>query len=81
MVFSLLTLPSTGLGKSSRIDAGFKYSAITIDNVLKYDILQNDGTYLNDERRSNQFIYDEKIGAVYAKLQYPDRNLFNSGRT
>lgn len=52
--------------KSSRLDAGFKYSAITIDNVLKYDILQNDGSYLNDERRSNQFIYDEKIGAAYA---------------
>jgi len=56
------------LSKSSRIDAGLKYSAITIDNTLNYGVLQNDGSYLNDGRRSNQFIYDEKIGAAYANF-------------
>lgn len=53
------------LNKFSKLDAGLKYSAINIDNVLKYDILQTDGSYMNDVRRSNQFIYDEKIGAAY----------------
>ncbi len=51
--------------ESSKFEAGLKYSAVETDNVLQYDILQNDGSYINDERRSNRFIYNEEIAAGY----------------
>ncbi len=51
--------------ETSKLEVGLKYSAVETDNVLHYDILQNDGSYINDERRSNRFIYNEEIGAAY----------------
>ncbi len=51
--------------ENSKLEAGLKYSAVKTDNVLQYDILQNDGSYRNDERRSNRFIYNEEISAAY----------------
>ncbi|WP_209401068.1 outer membrane beta-barrel family protein [Pseudozobellia sp. WGM2] len=51
--------------ETSKIEAGLKYSSVETDNILQYDILQDNGSYVNDERRSNQFIYTEKIGAAY----------------
>ena len=51
--------------ENSKFEAGLKYSAVETDNVLQYDILQNDGSYINDERRSNRFVYSEEIAAAY----------------
>lgn len=51
--------------ENSKLEAGLKYSAVKTDNVLQYDILQNDWSYRNDERRSNRFIYNEEISAAY----------------
>lgn len=51
--------------ESSKLEAGLKYSSVETDNVLQYDVLQNNGNYLNDEGRSNRFICNEDIAAAY----------------
>lgn len=51
--------------ETSKLETGLKFSSVETDNVLQFDRLQDNGSYINDERRSNQFIYEEKIGAVY----------------
>ncbi|HEA21614.1 hypothetical protein LCGC14_0928610 [marine sediment metagenome] len=51
--------------ENSNLGAGLKYSSVETDNVLQFDILQDNGSYVNDERRSNQFIYNESISAAY----------------
>lgn len=51
--------------ENSKLEAGLKYSAVETDNMLQYEILQNDGNYVNDARRSNRFIYNEEIAAAY----------------
>ena len=51
--------------ETSKLEAGLKFSSVETDNVLQFDRLQDNGSYVNDERRSNQFIYEEKIGAAY----------------
>lgn len=53
------------INEISKVEAGLKYSSVKTDNVLQFDVLQEDGSYLNDERRSNRFIYDEEISAAY----------------
>jgi len=53
------------INETSKVEAGLKYSSVETDNVLQFDVLQENGSYLNDERRSNQFIYNEKISAAY----------------
>lgn len=52
--------------ETSNLEAGLKYSSVKTDNILQYGILQDNGDYVNDERRSNRFIYSEKISAAYA---------------
>ena len=51
--------------ENSNFEAGLKYSSVETDNLLQYDLLQDKGGYENDERRSNQFIYNERISAAY----------------
>ena len=51
--------------ETSKVEAGLKYSSVETDNILQFDVLQDNGSYVNDERRSNQFIYSEKISAAY----------------
>ena len=51
--------------ENSKLEAGLKFSSVETDNVLQFDRLQDNGDYVNDERRSNQFVYNEKIGAAY----------------
>lgn len=53
------------INETSKVEAGLKYSSVETDNDLQFDILQDNGSYVNDERRSNQFIFDEKISAAY----------------
>jgi iron complex outermembrane recepter protein len=53
--------------KTLKLEAGAKYSDVNTDNVLNAQELAN-GTYVNDARLTNHFIYDEKIGAGYLNL-------------
>jgi ferric enterobactin receptor len=57
-----LSLP---LDEKSKLESGLKFSSVETDNVLQFDVLEMDGNYVNDESRSNQFIYKEEIAAAY----------------
>lgn len=52
--------------EKSKLEAGLKYSSVETDNILQYDVLQNNGTYVNNENRSDRFIYKEQIMAAYS---------------
>lgn len=52
------------IGKTQKIEAGFKASLVKADNVLNfYD--NSSGTPVYDPTKSNHFIYDENINAGY----------------
>lgn len=50
--------------KNGRLEAGVKSSWVTNDNMVNYQRGLPDGSWVNDAR-SNHFIYDENINAVY----------------
>lgn len=51
------------LKKNGRIEAGAKSSFVSNDNLVSY--VRWDGTQWINDNRSNHFIYDENINAVY----------------
>ncbi|MCJ0741791.1 TonB-dependent receptor [Pedobacter montanisoli] len=55
------------LGKSAKLEAGVKSSWVKTDNNLIAEELKNDN-WQNDVRRSNRFVYDENVNAVYASI-------------
>ncbi|HET7898003.1 MAG TPA: outer membrane beta-barrel protein, partial [Flavisolibacter sp.] len=58
------------LGKEARLEAGLKTSVVKTDNDARYDSLQ-DGNLVRDINRSNHFVYEENINAVYVNLSTP----------
>jgi iron complex outermembrane recepter protein len=58
------------LKKGARFEAGVKSSIVKTDNNARYDSLIN-GSIVPDYNRSNYFIYEENINAVYANLSGP----------
>lgn len=56
--------------EKSKLETGLKFSSVKTDNILQYDILQDDGNYVNDASRSNQFIYKEKVLAAYVNYNF-----------
>lgn len=61
------TLP---LKKNAKFEAGFKASFVNTDNNAKYDSIKS-GYSVLDSGRSNHFIYDENINAVYVNYSRP----------
>ena len=55
------------LNKTMKFEAGFKSSIVKTDNDFRFEQL-NGGIWQNDIRKSNQFIYDENVNAVYMNL-------------
>lgn len=58
------TLP---INKTLRIEAGAKSSWVKTDNDLIAELYKNDA-WQNDTRRSNRFVYDENVNAVYGNV-------------
>ncbi len=58
------------LKNNSRFEAGLKSSIVKTDNDANYDSIQF-GRIVHDINRSNHFIYEENINAVYANLSQP----------
>ena len=58
------------LKKGSKLEAGFKSSFVKTDNDARYDSIQ-DGSMVRDYNRSNHFVYEENVNAVYANLNTP----------
>ncbi|KAB1158711.1 TonB-dependent receptor [Tenacibaculum aiptasiae] len=56
---------SRPLNEKSKLEVGMKFSSVKTDNILQFDVLQSDGSYVNNPSRSNQFIYKEEIMAGY----------------
>lgn len=58
---------TTSLGKTLKLEAGLKSSWVKTDNDLQAEEYVS-GSWKNDIRRSNQFIYDENVNAAYFNL-------------
>lgn len=59
---------SAPISKTSKLEAGLKYSYVTSDNDLLFGPLVN-GVYTSDPRFSNRFIYTENINAGYINYE------------
>lgn len=55
------------INKKFKLNTGVKISSVKSDNNYIYENNIN-GNWIFDETKSNQFIYEEKIGAAYATL-------------
>jgi outer membrane receptor protein involved in Fe transport len=55
------------LSKEMKLELGLKASFVKTDNNFRFENLEN-GDWVNDIRRSNQFLYDENINAAYANI-------------
>lgn len=64
---------STSLNKTMKLEAGIKSSWVKTDNDLRAEELINN-TWQNDVRRSNQFVYDENVNAVYTNINKQFKN-------
>ncbi len=62
-IFSVKTDFTHPFRKGGRLEAGAKSSFVSNDNVVSY--VRWDGTKWINDNRSNHFIYDENINAVY----------------
>jgi iron complex outermembrane recepter protein len=58
----------TTLGKSITMQTGVKLSSSHTDNAATYQDLEND-KWIVDETRSNHFVYQENIQAVYTSIE------------
>ena len=56
------------LSKSSKLEAGIKYSYTVSNNQLNLDSLVN-GTYTNDPAFNNTFVYRENVNSAYLNYQ------------
>ncbi|MCB9293613.1 MAG: TonB-dependent receptor [Lewinellaceae bacterium] len=67
---------SQPLGETARLEAGAKASTVTTDNNIEFRQHQ-DGNWLVDSSRTNQFLYEENIYAAYlnASKQFGGFNL------
>ncbi|MET3977868.1 iron complex outermembrane receptor protein [Mucilaginibacter sp. UYP25] len=55
------------LSKSLKLETGVKFSSVKTDNNLQAEIKQG-GVFVNDQSRTNRFVYDEKVNAAYVNL-------------
>lgn len=55
------------LGKATKLEAGLKTSSIQTDNTANYKLLRA-GTWVPDLQKSNQFLYEENINAIYTSF-------------
>jgi hypothetical protein len=58
---------NVSLSKTVKLEAGIKNSWVKTDNDLRAEEFTNN-TWQNDLKRSNQFIYDENVNALYSNV-------------
>jgi len=64
---------SKPLSKTWKLEAGAKFSSVKTDNDLQAQKLAN-GSFINDEDRTNRFIYTEQIAAAYTNINHQFKN-------
>ncbi len=67
-IFSAKADHSMNLAPGFKLEAGGKISSIKTDNRATYSILENNDWKI-DWNRSNHFLYNEQIGALYVNAQ------------
>ncbi|MBC7554198.1 MAG: TonB-dependent receptor [Taibaiella sp.] len=67
---------SLALANGLKIESGAKFSHVAVDNSGLYETYIN-GSWLYDSSRTNHFLYDENISALYINAT---RRLRNTGR-
>ncbi|MGY4385933.1 outer membrane receptor protein involved in Fe transport [Pedobacter sp. UYP24] len=55
------------INKETKLEMGLKTSFVATDNNFMFENFENNA-WTNDQKRSNQFLYDENINAAYANL-------------
>lgn len=55
------------IGKAMKFEAGLKSSLVKTDNNYLFENFEGNA-WMDDPKRSNQFLYDENINAAYANL-------------
>lgn len=69
-IYSLKSDYKLPLKKNATFEAGIKLSYVKTDNDAQYTIYDgSNDKWINDETRSNHFIYKENINAAYVNLQ------------
>ncbi len=58
------------LTKNSKLEAGYRTTLSRNASIFDADTLNTFGNYVNDPRLSTNFVYDEKIHAVYGNYQH-----------
>lgn len=56
--------------KALKWQGGVKYSRARLDNNLQSRLESSDGSWVNNPRQSNHFIFEETIAAAYSKLTF-----------
>jgi iron complex outermembrane receptor protein len=54
--------------KNGRFEAGMKSSFVRNDNVVNYENKYGNGPWMEDKIRSNHFIYEENVNAMYVNV-------------
>lgn len=67
------------LTKNSTLEAGYRTTLSRNASVFDADTLNNFGNYVNDPTISTNFVYDEKIHAVYGNYQHTFGNFSFQG--
>lgn len=62
------------LGKNAKLEAGLKSSSINTDNTAAYQIFNGSG-WTADLKKSNHFLYEEKINSIYSSLEHKVKRL------
>jgi outer membrane receptor protein involved in Fe transport len=61
-------------GKNSKLESGYKLSAISTDNLAAYE-LYDGSVWKDDLNKSNHFLYKENIHAVYTSFEEKNAKL------
>jgi hypothetical protein len=61
------------LSKTWKFEGGVKISSVKTDNDLRAQKSEK-GTFINDEERTNRFVYTEQIAAAYTNLSHDFKN-------
>lgn len=67
-ILSARTDYTTNIGKKINLESGWKSSRITSNNLAVYELLDA-GSWKEDEGRTNHFLYNETIHALYSSAK------------
>lgn len=73
-IYSVKADYTLNFNKTFKMEAGWKSSWVKSESDVRFDSLKTAG-WINDPRRTNQFLYRENINAAYLSLDQSFRNI------